>query len=134
MAESSGFKHITLAPDDEDDFVIRAGARAASVDGAESDTATPVAMVASAPVETADESAGAVDAVDEALPPDADVTASVQDLDRESTSIAAKDSGYRSTTLDDLSSAPMPGLQKGILIVALMVVMAAVVYYLAFMQ
>lgn len=136
MAENSGFKHIALASDDEDDFVIRAGTRKAvtDVDDADdADVAVPVAIPAeasAAPVcdTGTDESAPRADAADSAA------ESTVQSRDRKRAPVSAKSQDYRATTLEDLSSESMPRLQKGILIIALIAVAAAIVYYFAFMR
>lgn len=133
MAENSGFKHIALASDDEDDFVIRAGTRKAVTDADDADVAVPVAIPAeasAAPVCDAgtDESAPRADAADSAA------ESTVQSRDRKHASVSAKSQDYRATTLEDLSSESMPRLQKGILIIALIAVAAAIVYYFAFMR
>lgn len=107
MAEASGFKHISVSADSDDDVVIRAGtgAEGASLevpDSVQFNQASQPAQ-ASAPVERT------------AQP-------------------AAKDLGYRETTLDDLKSEPMSKTQKIIIACAIAAVVAAVVYYFVFMR
>lgn len=107
MAEVSGFKHISVSTDSDDDVVIWAGtdAEGASLevpDSVQFNQASQPAQVP-APVERT------------AQP-------------------AAKDRGYRETTLDDLKSEPMSKTQKIIIACAIAAVAAAVAYYFVFMR
>ena len=107
MAEVSGFKHISVSADSDDDVVIWAGtdAEGASLEVSDSVQFNQASQPAQAPVPV----------VRTAQP-------------------AAKDLGYRETTLDDLKSEPMSKTQKIIIACAIAAVAAAVVYYFVFMR
>lgn len=107
MAEVSGFKHISVSADSDDDVVIWAGtdAEGASLEVSDSVQFNQASQPAQAPVP-----------VERTAQP------------------AAKDLGYRETTLDDLKSEPMSKTQKIIIACAIAAVAAAVVYYFVFMR
>lgn len=106
MTEVSGFKHISVSTDSDDDVVIWAGtdAEGASLEVPDSVQFNQASQPARAPAP-----------VERAQP-------------------AAKDLGYRETTLDDLKSEPMSKTQKIIIACAIAAVAAAVVYYFVFMR
>mgnify|MGYP007077599254 FL=1 len=107
MAEVSGFKHISVSADSDDDVVIWAGtdAEGASLEVPDSVQFNQASQPAQAP---------------------APVERTAQPV--------AKDLGYRETTLDDLKSEPMSKTQKIIIACAIAAVAAAVVYYFVFMH
>ena len=107
MAEVSGFKHISVSADSDDDVVIWAGAGTvgASAEAPDSVQFNQASQPAQAP---------------------APVERTVQS--------GVKDRGYRETTLDDLKSEPMSKTQKIIIACAIAAVAAAVVYYFVFMR
>ena len=107
VAEVSGFKHISVSADSDDDVVIWAGtdAEGASLEVPDSAQLNQASQPAQAP---------------------APVERTAQP--------AAKDRGYRETTLDDLKSEPMSKTQKIIIACAIAAVAAAVVYYFVFMR
>ena len=110
MAEVSGFKHISVSADSDDDVVIWAGTDA---EGASAE---------------APDSAQINEAPDSAKPAPAPTPV------KRTVQPAAKDLGYRETTLDDLKSEPMSKTQKIIIACAIAAVAAAVVYYFVFMR
>ena len=113
MTDATGFTHITVSTDDDDDVVIQAGiaddpAEAPAVpepagpaEGAEAEVPAAVAEVAVA------ESAAA-EAAEAPAPAPA----------------PRLDDGYRETTLEDIQSAPMSSTQKVVIVVALLGIIA----------
>lgn len=135
MAEVSGFKHISVSTDSDDDVVIWAGADA---ERASSEVRDSVQFIKPASAEVRDSvqiNQGALgnrcDSVqfNQASQP-AQASAPVE----RTAQPAAKDLGYRETTLDDLKSEPMSKTQKIIIACAIAAVAAAVVYYFVFMR
>ncbi len=124
MAEVSGFKHISVSADSDDDVVIWAGTEQASAEACDSARTFNVASAESASLEVPD-SVQFNQASQPAQAP-APVERTAQP--------AAKDLGYRETTLDDLKSEPMSKTQKIIIACAIAAVAAAVVYYFVFMR
>lgn len=118
------FSHITVTPDtvsDEDDeFVIEAGVRAAS-DDAGVHSARPASE--QEPGGKLKNGVGAGAKAKDAAKRDA-----VRDA-----SDADERDGYRPTTVDDLKGASMSTMQKAIIGIALAGIIAAVVYYFAVM-
>ena len=140
MAEVSGFKHISVSADSDDDVVIWAGAGAGAErtssevrdsaqtnQGASSEVPDSAQFVKPASVEACD-SAQINEAPDNAksAPAPAPVKRTAQS--------GVKDRGYRETTLDDLKSEPMSKTQKIIIACAIAAVAAAIVYYFVFMR
>ena len=125
MTEVSGFKHISVSADSDDDVVIWAGTDA---EGASLEVPDSV-QIQNAGVEGA--SLEVPDSVqfNQASQP-AQAPAPVE----RTAQPAAKDLGYRETTLDDLKSEPMSKTQKIIIACAIAAVAAAVVYYFVFMR
>lgn len=117
MADTTGFSHITVSTDDDDDVVIQAGIAdsafeeltdAESGEGpADAGISDGEEAVAESETSTADE-----------LP--------VAEKPRRS----ATDDGYRETTLDDIEGSPMPTTQKAVIVVALLGIIAFVAWYL----
>ena len=124
MAEVSGFKHISVSADSDDDVVIRAGTEQASAEACDSARTFNVADAEGASLEVPD-SVQFNQASQPAQAP-APVERTAQP--------AAEDRGYRETTLDDLKSEPMSKTQKIIIACAIAAVAAAVVYYFVFMR
>ena len=124
MAEVSGFKHVSVSADSDDDVVIWAGTEQASAEACDSARTFNVASAESASLEVPD-SVQFNQASQPAQAP-APVERTAQP--------AAKDLGYRETTLDDLKSEPMSKTQKIIIACAIAAVAAAVVYYFVFMR
>lgn len=136
MAEVSGFKHISVSTDSDDDVVIWAGAEGASSEvpdsaqinqGASSEVRDSVQFIKSASAEACD-SAQINEVSDSAQPVPAPTPV------KRTAQSGVKDQGYRETTLDDLKSEPMSKTQKVIIACAIAAVAAAVVYYFVFMR
>lgn len=122
MAETTGFTHITVSTDDDDDVVIQAGI-ARTDDGAlggDADEAGedggPVGQAASASAVPAGESVKS----EAASKPCA---SAASDRGRPS-------DGYRETTLQDIENVKMSSTQKAVIVVALLGIAAFVVWYL----
>ncbi|MEC4183343.1 SURF2 Surfeit locus protein 2 [Adlercreutzia sp. R21] len=117
MADSTGFSHITVNADTDDDVVIQAGIVDAPADDDEVVVEEDVAALADdgAP---ADEDAAPADEQDGPAPAPRRPSA------------PAPDDGYRETTLDDIEGAKMPTAQKAVIIVALLGVAAFILWYL----
>lgn len=116
MAQSEGFKHITVTAADEDDVVIVAGA----VEEAPEPTDVPGAAVAP-------ESEPAAEAVPEPAPE----TPSAQSVPAQKPAPAAKpkkDDGYREATLEDLADHSMPLAQKITIVAAIILIIVAIAY------
>ena len=125
MAEVSGFKHISVSADSDDDVVIWAGtdAEGASLEAPDS------VQIQNAGVEGA-----SLEVPDSAQFNQASQPAQAPAPVERTAQPAAKDRGYRETTLDDLKSEPMSKTQKIIIACAIAAVAAAVVYYFVFMR
>lgn len=114
MTETSGFSHITVHADDNDEVVIQAGVRA----GAQHDEQPP------APVEPREQAhpAKPQPAPKPAAAPSAPTTAA-------STKKAPKGSAYHQTTAEDLETGPMPTAQKVVIVMAVLLIVGFLVYY-----
>ena len=113
MADDKTFSHITISADDEDDFVIQAGARAVRPASATRPTAEKVPPERSSARDKPAQGRAA--------------TGSSSEVEESAT--ADKDT-YQETTLEDLKGTSMPAMQKVILVVALLLVVGFVAYYL----
>ena len=124
--EAQKFSHISVASDDEDDVVIEAGAPRFRSYGEGESAAQPAGdeAAASAANKTSvvDGGEGFADRASAGAAPERAVKADKP---------ARK--GYEETTLEDLESTKMSGMQKGIIAVALIGIVAFIVYYVAFM-
>ena len=128
MADSE-FKHIAVTAAEEDDFVIRAGVVDRTDDAlpAEPDAALePQTEPASSP-----ESVSEPELTPEPQPEPARKAAQTSPARKPS---AKKDDGYRETTLEDLESTKMPLAQKVVIAAAIVCIIGAVIYYLAFLR
>lgn len=132
--DAQKFSHISVASDDEDDVVIEAGApRSRSYGEGESasqpagDEATSAANKTAA----ADGGEGPSESPSRASTPAPERAVKADKPARKTSAPARK--GYEETTLEDLESTKMSGMQKGIIAVALIGIAAFIVYYVAFM-
>ena len=133
--DAQKFSHISVASDDEDDVVIEAGAPRSRSYGEGESAAQPAGDEAAASAANKTAAAGGGEGL-------ADCASSgVASAERASTPAperAAKADkparkGYEETTLEDLEGTKMSGMQKGIIAVALIGIVAFIVYYVAFM-
>ncbi|MEY8562894.1 hypothetical protein AALA21_07535 [Eggerthellaceae bacterium 3-80] len=113
------FSHITVHAEDEDDFVIQAGAKPS--------TANPEEAVLQAEKQKAAKQPAA-DAQRQSVPK-TQVKSAEKPVKK-----PTKDDGYHETTLEDLQSSPMSSMQKVIIALALILIACAVVYCVFFMN
>lgn len=141
MATEAKFTHISVSADDDDDFVIQAGASpSAAREGGKAPKPvwTDVAPEAAKSVEAA----CAASASEPALAADADAAAageSAMPPESVPSASAAKPAsakkakaGYQATTLEDLEGQKMSAMQKGVIAAAVVAIIAFVVWYVAF--
>lgn len=110
MAQSEGFKHITVTASEDEDVVILAGA-ASGESAEEVVSAKPAAAQPEAP----DEKKAAPSAKSAPKP-------------------VRKRNDYREATLDDLKPAPMPVAQRIVIIAAVICIIGAVIYCLTLIR
>lgn len=141
--DAQKFSHISVASDDEDDVVIEAGApRSRSCREGES-AAQPAgdeapARAAATEAAEADGGEGFADRASAGAAPAERVSAPAPERAAKADKPARKApaparKGYEETTLADLEDTKMSGMQKGIIAVALIGIVAFIVYYVAFM-
>lgn len=129
MASDGKFAHISVSSDDEDDFVIHAGARAeqrfTSTEPAsdpalgQTDSRPGAGEGACAPSEQKDSAPEAAQPrVSDGRPAGGEPAAS-----------RAQKDGYRETTLEDLEGGSMSSLQKGVVVAAIAGILAFVLWY-----
>lgn len=114
MANEREFSHITVSADEDDDIVIQAG-------------------IVEAPADEP-ETVSSADAASEAVKTEEVVEASTVETVpvAEETPAAPPrvDDGYRETTLEDIESSKMNSVQKAVIVVALLGIVAFVVWFL----
>ena len=133
--DAQKFSHISVASDDEDDVVIEAGAPRSRSYG-EGESASQPSGDEAAASEVATEAAEAGGGEGSSEPsPQACVPASERaaKAGKPAKASASARKGYEETTLEDLESTKMSSMQKGIIAVALIGIVAFIVYYVAFM-
>ena len=133
--DAQKFSHISVASDDEDDVVIEAGAPRSRSYGEGESAAQPArdeaaARAAATEAAEADGGEGSSEPPSRASTPAPERAAKA---DKPATASASARKGYEETTLEDLESTKMSGMQKGIIAVALIGIAAFIVYYVAFM-
>ena len=140
IGEAQKFSHISVASDDEDDVVIEAGAPRFRSYGEGESAAQPAGdeAAASAANKTSvvDGGEGFADRASAGAAPAERVSAPAPERAAKADKPARKApaparKGYEETTLADLTK--MSGMQKGIIAVALIGIVAFIVYYVAFM-
>ena len=147
--DAQKFSHISVASDDEDDVVIEAGAPRFRSYGEGEPAAQPAGdeAAASAANKTAaigggegfaDRASTGVASAEQASAPTPERAAKADKPARKASAPARKApaparKGYEETTLADLEDTKMSGMQKGIIAVALIGIVAFIVYYVAFM-
>ena len=131
--DAQKFSHISVASDDEDDVVIEAGAPRFRSYGEGEPAAQPAGDGAAS---AANKTAAAGGGEGSSEPPSRASTPAPEraaKADKPAKASAPARKGYEETTLEDLESAKMSGMQKGIIAVALIGIVAFIVYYVAFM-
>lgn len=133
--DAQKFSHISVASDDEDDVVIEAGAPRFRSYGEGESAAQPAGdeAAASAANKTSvvDGGEGFADRASAGAAPAERVSTPAPERAAKAGKPARK--GYEETTLADLEDTKMSGMQKGIIAVALIGIVAFIVYYVAFM-
>lgn len=129
MASDGKFAHISVSSDDEDDFVIHAGARA------EQRSASAEPALDSAFGQAGDWSGVLEDpCAPEAQKSSAPETSQLRESESrpaggEPAASRARKDGYRETTLEDLEGGSMSSLQKGVIVAAIVGILAFVLWY-----
>ena len=133
--DAQKFSHISVASDDEDDVVIEAGAPRSRSYGEGESASQPAGDEAAA--RAAATEATAVDGGEGSSEPPSRASTPAPEraakADKPAKASAPARKGYEETTLEDLESTKMSGMQKGIIAVALIGIAAFIVYYVAFM-
>lgn len=127
--DAQKFSHISVASDDEDDVVIEAGAPRSRSYGEGESVSQPARD--EAPARAAATEATAVDGGEGSSEPPSRASTPAPERAAKADKPARK--GYEETTLEDLEGTKMSGMQKGIIVVALIGIVAFIVYYVAFM-
>ena len=133
--DAQKFSHISVASDDEDDVVIEAGAPRSRSYGEGEPAAQPSGDEAAAsevPIEAA-EAAGGEGSSEPPSRACAPAPERSVKADKPAKASVPARKGYEETTLEDLEGTKMSGMQKGIIAVALIGIVAFIVYYVAFM-
>ena len=133
--DAQKISHISVASDDEDDVVIEAGAPRSRSYGEGESVSQPArdeapARAAATEATAADGGEGSSESPSRASTPAPERAAKA---DKPAKASAPARKGYEETTLEDLESTKMSGMQKGIIAVALIGIAAFIVYYVAFM-
>lgn len=132
--DAQKFSHISVASDDEDDVVIEAGAPRFRSYGEGEPAVQPArdeaATSAANKTAEADGGEGPSESPSRASTPAPERAAKA---DKPAKASAPARKGYEETTLEDLEGTKMSGMQKGIIAVALIGIVAFIVYYVAFM-
>ena len=131
--DAQKFSHISVASDDEDDVVIEAGTPRFRSYGEGESAAQPAGDEATS---AANKTAAAGGGEGSSEPPSRASTPAPEraaKADKPAKASAPARKGYEETTLEDLESTKMSGMQKGIIAVALIGIAAFIVYYVAFM-
>lgn len=129
-----GFKHISVTPPDDDDFVINAGIVKDSSFDSRVDEAGAAASE-SAVVEPPDTSKGSDgsehDALDDGGRVDGPAVGSAERKKAEQVAKRREADGeeFREPTLQDLRGEPMPFTQKVVIIAAVVCIIGALAYY-----
>lgn len=127
MTETSGFSHITVHSDDDDEVVIQAGARPNArhdeQSPAQSENSQPVA--APEPLEP-QEQTHPVKSQEQSRPADPQPAPKVAGAPVKK---PAKKGSYQQTTAEDLETGPMPTAQKVVIVMAVLFIVGFLVYY-----
>ncbi|MDO5800350.1 MAG: hypothetical protein Q4Q56_01480 [Coriobacteriia bacterium] len=133
--DAQKFSHISVASDDEDDVVIEAGAPRFRSYGEGEPVAQPAGDEAAASAVNKTAAAGGgeglADRASTGVAPAERASTPAPERAAKADKPARK--GYEETTLEDLEGTKMSGMQKGIIAVALIGIVAFIVYYVAFM-
>ena len=115
---TDGFSTIKVQRHREEDVVMRAGAWPSDSSAAEA----PAPAATDAPSPAAESATAAPVAAPAPAPAEAAARP------------AAAEPAFRETTLEDIETSKMPALQKGIIVTAVLAVVACIVWYALFMS
>lgn len=115
---TDGFSTIKVQRHREEDVVMRAGAWPSDSSAAEA----PAPAATDAPFPAAESATAAPVAAPAPAPAEAAARP------------AAAEPAFRETTLEDIETSKMPALQKGIIVTAMLAVVACIVWYALFMS
>ncbi len=115
---TDGFSTIKVQRHREEDVVMRAGAWPSDSSAAEA----PAPAATDAPSPAAESATAAPVAAPAPAPAEAAARP------------AAAEPAFRETTLEDIETSKMPALQKGIIVIAVLAVVACIVWYALFMS
>lgn len=115
---TDGFSAIKVQRHREEDVVMRAGAWPSDSSAAEA----PAPAATDAPSPAAESATAAPVAAPAPAPAEAAARP------------AAAEPAFRETTLEDIETSKMPALQKGIIVIAVLAVVACIVWYALFMS
>ena len=127
MPEEKRFSRISVHAED-DEVVIRAGA---VVDPPRESAPE----VASRPVDAvASEAVAAIEADSEGVPPSCELPSEDDEDDGRfaKARVGSDEQGYRETTLEDLEGGKAPFAQKAVIVAAILLIVCAIVYGVAF--
>ena len=125
MAQGEGFKHITVTAADDDDVVIRVGAAPKE---------EPVPSATDDRADTATPAQGHIPAEGDTPVRARSARPSIAATNRAHRAPAKKKrDDYRESTLEDLQSQPMPLAQKVTIIAAVVCIIGAIIYCIAFL-
>ncbi|MEE0705274.1 MAG: SURF2 Surfeit locus protein 2 [Adlercreutzia sp.] len=119
MTKERQFSHITVSADEDDDIVIQAGIVEAPAD-------KPLV----APPAPSEPVAVEVGEIEEEPVASVSRSAVVAEEPVVAPAPARPDDGYRETTLEDIESSKMNSVQKAVIVVALLGIVAFVVWFL----
>lgn len=125
MAESEGFKHITVTAADDEDVVIVAGTGEATA------PASTQPEGEASPKEAVTPEPAGEPVSDAAVQPKAEPEPKPEP---EPKAKAKPKDDYRETTLEDLQGQSMPLAQRIVIVAAIICIIGAVIYYFAFMR
>ena len=133
--DAQKFSHISVVSDDEDDVVIEAGAPRVRSYGEGESAAQPAGDEAAASAANKTSVVAGGEGFADRASAGAALAERVSTPAPERAAKADKPArkGYEETTLADLEDTKMSGMQKGIIAVALIGIVAFIVYYVAFM-
>lgn len=122
-SDKQKFAHITVEPEDDDEFVVQAGI---PQDDASSERG--IETLTSEGDSDADEGVQCAEEVEQTA--DDFSTVDIDDSD----AVKPTESAYKTNSEEDLNVPPMSAMQKGIIVFAVVMIVVAIVYYLAFMN
>lgn len=131
MADDLKFTHISVTSDEDEDVVIQAGAPSAAP--ATSGVSSPAVKQVTEPQAAVTPEARATPVTEMPVASKPASAAAPQPAPKPASAAASKTAkkkdGYHETTLEDIESVKMSGTQKAVIAVAVLAIIAFVVYY-----